>query len=231
MALRRDYHFIRVVMVMVVAILMAVSPSSACSYGLQYSVGDSLWTIPPTPDYFSNWSTSIFFKIGDSLVFDFETGFFNVIQVSKQEYERCTALNPMKMIFRGPAILSLSESGVFYFMCNISNYCILGQKISITVHDCPTHNPSVLSPSPSPSPSPPPVPVVPSVPPKRSPEPPTRDGHTSPGPSPFSTGNTPEVPTVDKSGAFSDRAMFGFVSGSISSMCLVVVLAFYTLLV
>ncbi|XP_015876471.3 cucumber peeling cupredoxin [Ziziphus jujuba] len=211
MAMQRD-QFNRV-MVMILAPLMAslLIPCfcCSCSYsGVQYSVGDTLWTIPPTPDYFSNWSSSIFFAIGDSLVFDFETGRFNLVQVSKPDYDRCTAFNPINIISKGPAILPLKQEGVFYFICNISNYCILGQKISITVHNyCPIHNPPSPSPSPSSSPTPtsfPPaaVPVVPS-----SPSVPA----LSPVPSPISDGNNTEAPLDAKSsGAFANRAKIGF---------------------
>ncbi|XP_010090483.2 cucumber peeling cupredoxin [Morus notabilis] len=148
------------VLIMVVAVVV---PSFGCSSssGLQYSVGDSLWTIPPFPEYFSNWSSSHFFKIGDSLVFDFETGRYDVIQVSSQDYESCNSLNPSKIFYGGPTIIQLHERGVFYFICNFSNYCDLGQKIAITVHDCR----EVYPPSPSPSPSPASTITPPSLPP------------------------------------------------------------------
>ncbi|KAK7833697.1 early nodulin-like protein 1 [Quercus suber] len=86
--------------------------------------------------------------------FDFETGVNNVIQVSRQEYQRCTACNPYKVFNNGPAIVPLNQIGVFYFISNFSNNCALGTKVSVKVHACSDKSPLTPLPSPSPSPSP-----------------------------------------------------------------------------
>lgn len=56
--------------VMLGLVVMAV-PSYGCSpSGVAYSVGVGdpvCWSIPPGPDYYTNWSNSHFFKIGDTL--------------------------------------------------------------------------------------------------------------------------------------------------------------------
>ncbi|CAB4299162.1 unnamed protein product [Prunus armeniaca] len=156
MAVQREFCIILAVMVVVLVV-----PSYGCSQngsgGMRYSVGDTFWAIPPIVDYYSNWSSNHFFKIGDSLVFDFEAGRFNVLQVTKKEYDSCTAYKPLKVFNSGPVNIPLREKGVFYYMCNISNYCSLGQKISIAVNECPCATPSP-SPSSPPRASPPPVP-------------------------------------------------------------------------
>ena len=85
-------------------------------------------------------------------VFDFETGRYDVIQVSKLDYKLCTVWNPIKIFYGGPAIVPLTEPGVFYFVCNFSNYCDLGMRLSVTVHDsCSARKPDPPSPSPSPA--------------------------------------------------------------------------------
>ncbi|KAG2669486.1 hypothetical protein I3843_14G036900 [Carya illinoinensis] len=154
-------------------------PPSACpdSSGVKYQVS-SIWSIPPFPTYYSNWSLSHFFRTGDFLSFDFETGHNDVIQVSRQEYESCTACNPLRVINIGPAIVPLAEKGVFYFISNFSNYCGLGLKVSVWVHGCSEG----LQPTPSPSPSPSPLRVPPSSSP--APTPRTRNGSNSPAPTP-----------------------------------------------
>ncbi|XP_040995191.1 blue copper protein-like [Juglans microcarpa x Juglans regia] len=154
-------------------------PPSACPdcSGVKYQVG-SLWSLPPFPTYYSNWSLSHFFKTGDFLGFDFETGHNDVIQVSRQEYESCTACNPLRVINIGPALVPLAEKGVFYFISNFSNYCGLGLKVSVWVHDCSDG----LQPTPSPSPSPSPLRVPP--PSSPAPAPRTRNGSNSPAPTP-----------------------------------------------
>ncbi|XP_027364632.1 classical arabinogalactan protein 10-like [Abrus precatorius] len=57
----------------------------------------------------------------------------------------------------------MKERGVYFFICSISNYCCLGQKIAISVHERAPENPPPLPPSslsPSPSPSPSQVPIT-----------------------------------------------------------------------
>ncbi|XP_042521315.1 mavicyanin-like [Macadamia integrifolia] len=140
--------------------------------GLQQRVGDSIWSIPAYRDFYTNWSSSQSFQIGDTLVFDFQSDFHNVLQVSRIEYEDCTADNPFQSFWYGPATVPLVQVGVYYFICSVGNYCVLGQKVSVTVH--PT---SPTLPSPPPSPSPPPLPPpptsAPSPPPSPLPPPPT----------------------------------------------------------
>ncbi|KAK2634545.1 hypothetical protein Ddye_029337 [Dipteronia dyeriana] len=130
------------------------------SKGVEYRVGDSVWSIPPYPHFYSDWSSAHLFYMADSLVFDFETELSNLIEVAALDYQKCSANNPIKILISGPATILLKEAGVFYFLCNLSNYCDLGQRISIIVHD-PPHANSPPSPSPSPLPtilSPTPVP-------------------------------------------------------------------------
>lgn len=131
----------------------------------------------------------IFFWL--SLVgFVFETGNNDVIQVPKQEYESCTACSPFKVLNNGPAIVPLTEKGVYYFISNFSNYCALGLKISIKVHDCPRRSQSTPPPSSSP------LPATPSSSPAPSPR--TRGGSNPPVPSP--NGYPPEAAApTDKS--------------------------------
>nr|XP_016507735.1 PREDICTED: mavicyanin-like [Nicotiana tabacum] len=122
------------------------------SYAMQYIVGDSIWTIPPMNNFYTNWSSSQVFFPGDTLYFDFDPELYNVIQVSRREYGLCTANHPYKVYTDGPANITLMEPGVFYYMCSILNYCALGQKLSVTVLQNYSSN---SAPSPN-SPSPPP---------------------------------------------------------------------------
>jgi hypothetical protein len=75
MAALRSEAFIvlDVVMVMVVAHFFGSAYGcwsgcpTACPPGVQYSVGDSVWSIPPTPHFYTRWSSSKTFRTGDSL--------------------------------------------------------------------------------------------------------------------------------------------------------------------
>ncbi|XP_062174664.1 early nodulin-like protein 3, partial [Alnus glutinosa] len=130
--------------------------------------------------------------------FGFETGNNDVIQVSRQEYESCTACNPIKVLNIGPAILPLTEKGVYYFISNFSNYCALGLKISVKVHNCPKRSQPIPSPSLSlllapPSSSP-------------APSPRTRGGSNPPVPSP--NGYPPEAGAPSKKSIASTLSKF-----------------------
>ncbi|XP_057789256.1 mavicyanin-like [Salvia miltiorrhiza] len=103
------------------------------SEALQHRVGDSIWSIPPTINFYKNWSSSYTFHTGDSLYFDFDSGLYNVLQVSRGEFDRCTGDEPYNAAYDGPATIPLPLKGVSYYICNVSNYCALGQKVWIIV--------------------------------------------------------------------------------------------------
>ncbi|XP_020243259.1 umecyanin-like [Asparagus officinalis] len=100
---------------------------------IDHIVGNSVWSIPPSNDFYSNWSDNKTFYVGDTLVFRFDTGLSDVTQVSRTEFENCTAENVFRRILIGPAEVSLIEQGVYYFICSFGNYCRLGQKLSVPV--------------------------------------------------------------------------------------------------
>lgn len=109
---------------------------------------------------------------------------YNLMQVTALDYQTCKANNPIKVLNSGPATIVLNEQGVFYYVCNLSNYCDLGQKISIIVHDKHSFPPA-------PSPAAPPVEplLAPLFAPSSSPEPSTDDWNApdSPPPAPLSS--------------------------------------------
>ena len=155
--------------------------------------------------------------------FEFERGYNDVIQVSRQEYERCTGCNPYKVLKDGPAIVPLTQKGVFYFISNFSNYCALGLKVSVKVHECSTRSPQTPLPSPSP------LPIPPSSPPTQPPV--TRNGSNpsvpdiSPAPSPYAYSPQAGAPTyksmasaLRRFGTSSPDILFGWAFG----FCLVV---------
>lgn len=59
------------VLVVVAALFGCTSACPSCPPGcppaVRYRVGDSIWSIAPSPNYYNNWSSSHFFRTGDSL--------------------------------------------------------------------------------------------------------------------------------------------------------------------
>ncbi|CAL1406514.1 unnamed protein product [Linum trigynum] len=165
--------------------------------GFRYTVGDSIWSIPPTSDFYSHWSSAHAFYVGDSLAFQFATELFNVVQVLRHDFEGCIANAPLQVFTIGPAVVELSHTGVFYYICNVSNYCDLGLRVAVVVHQRPPAAPPLIIPS-SPAPLPPattaphppasPLPLTPASPsPPRFSPPPSPVPHHAPisQPSPY----------------------------------------------
>ncbi|CAI0549665.1 unnamed protein product [Linum tenue] len=155
--LPKRHHGITLAIVAATLLLGAAS-------GFRYTVGDSIWSIPPTSDFYSRWSSAHAFYVGDSLAFQFATELFNVVQVLRHDFESCIANAPLQVFTIGPAVVELSHAGVFYYICNVSNYCDLGLRLAVVVHQRPPAAPPLIIPSSPASPprfSPPPPPPVP----------------------------------------------------------------------
>ncbi|CAN4126367.1 unnamed protein product [Withania somnifera] len=145
MKMQNEYHIL-----VTLALLLFLVILHHQSYAMQHLVGDSIWTIPPTNNFYTNWSTSQVFLPGDTLYFEFDPEFYNVMQVSRREYGYCTANQPYKVFSDAPVNITLMEPGVFYYICTILNYCALGQKFSVTVLRNSSGNSAPLQ-TPSPS--------------------------------------------------------------------------------
>ncbi|KAL6989178.1 hypothetical protein U1Q18_014930, partial [Sarracenia purpurea var. burkii] len=74
--------------------------------------------------------------------FDFDSELHDVMQVSRRDYESCASKHPFKSFAAGPATFPLMERGVFYFICSVSNYCALGQRLDVAVHRRSSHSAS-----------------------------------------------------------------------------------------
>jgi hypothetical protein len=66
-------------------------------------------------------------------VFRFQIGFYDVVQVSRREYEDCTTDDPYNNFRVPPAVVPLDYKGVRYYVCSVGNYCKLGLKFHVTI--------------------------------------------------------------------------------------------------
>ncbi|OAY81443.1 Blue copper protein [Ananas comosus] len=132
-----------------VTIFLLIRPSLAHNH----IVGGSIWSIPLAADLYGNWAHNISFEVGDTLVFRFEMGLYDVVEVSQSEFEHCTAEKPFRAFLVGPAELHLDEGGMRYFICSVGNYCFLGMKLPVSVQSLQPPPPGGSS-SPIPSPVP-----------------------------------------------------------------------------
>ncbi|XP_057967020.1 mavicyanin [Malania oleifera] len=99
--------------------------------GATYTVGDSYgWTLFINS---SNWAQGKEFHVGDILVFNYEKGFHNVMQVNTTAYEHCIKDPNMGLFTSGGDSLPLAEVGQMSYICGVDDHCENGQKLSINV--------------------------------------------------------------------------------------------------
>ncbi|XP_044478916.1 mavicyanin-like [Mangifera indica] len=110
-----------------------------------YDVGDTAgWTTKDMPDY-KKWADDKDFKVGDTLVFKYNQEMHDVMQVSKADFEACSAKSPIAKYTTGADKVTLKEPGKTYFLCSFPGHCEKGQKVEIEVEgtaDGPAAGPS-----------------------------------------------------------------------------------------
>ncbi|QCE08356.1 Cupredoxin [Vigna unguiculata] len=146
----------RVVALFIVMAILQVSDAAV------YKVGDSAgWTTLGKIDY-KKWAATKNFQIGDTIIFEYNDKFHNVMRVTHAMYKSCNASSPIATFTTGNDSIDISTHGHHFFFCGVPGHCEAGQKVDINVlkvsADAPT--PSALasptfqaSNGPAPSPS------------------------------------------------------------------------------
>ncbi|OMP05065.1 Plastocyanin-like protein [Corchorus olitorius] len=117
------------------------------SLGAVHKVGDSTgWTSMGNIDY-AKWASTRTFHVGDSLHFEYNSQFHNVMQVTHPDFQSCKGTSAIASYTSGSDSVTLKRPGHFYFLCGVPGHCQAGQKVDILVV------PSSIDPSQSPSPS------------------------------------------------------------------------------
>ncbi|XP_009761916.1 mavicyanin-like [Nicotiana tabacum] len=130
--------------------------------GEVYKVGDSTgWTDIGHFDY-KSWSASKNFRVGDSIVFEYNKQFHNVVRVTHKNFDACNAATTYSTFNTGNDTFVIRRPGHFYFICSFPGHCQNGQKVDIRVPK-PTKSSSSPSSSPSSKPNSPLEPVTPSA--------------------------------------------------------------------
>ncbi|CAA6659158.1 unnamed protein product [Spirodela intermedia] len=98
-----------------VAFLGLAAPSAATVH----KVGDAAgWTIMGNVDY-AAWAASRTFRVGDTIVFTYNSNFHNVLEVNKVGFGKCSAAAPIATYTTGNDSIVLKSSGHQYFLCGI----------------------------------------------------------------------------------------------------------------
>ncbi|XP_027768627.1 mavicyanin-like [Solanum pennellii] len=105
-----------------------------------YEVGDSWgWTFNYN---YEQWAASKHFQFGDVLIFNYDPKLHNVMQVNINDYNSCTASNPIATFNSGSDSISLdTPDGDYFFISGIPGDCASGLKLHIKVSQTATTTP------------------------------------------------------------------------------------------
>lgn len=121
----------------------------------EYLVGGktNAWEIPSSQaDFLNQWAEASRFRIGDYLVWKYDSLKDSVLQVSKEDYVSCNTSNPIEEYKDGETKVKLDRSGPFYFVSGVEGHCEKGQKLIVVVLS-PRHKNRYMGVSPAPSPA------------------------------------------------------------------------------
>ncbi|KAL6498938.1 hypothetical protein OROHE_026445 [Orobanche hederae] len=106
-----------------------------------YKVGDDAgWDIMGDGVY-KEWALSKIFKIGDTIVFEYDPGFHSVLQVSQSNFYSCNTATPVSTYTTGNDSIVVNNSGHYYYICGVMGHCEAGQQVEIVVTD--SHKPAI----------------------------------------------------------------------------------------
>ncbi|KAL1217529.1 Early nodulin-like protein 10 [Cardamine amara subsp. amara] len=105
----------------------------------------NIWKVSESRDETLNqWSSRTRFKIGDSLLWKYNAENDSVLQVRKNDYEKCDRSEPIRGYKDGHTKIELKRSGPFYFISGEEGHCQRGEKLLVLVLS-PNHNKSVAA--------------------------------------------------------------------------------------
>ncbi|XVF24749.1 hypothetical protein REPUB_Repub13aG0153800 [Reevesia pubescens] len=136
---------------MLLIMMMIIVVLCGLSMAIDYNVGGSAgWTIPVSDLDYKDWAASRKFFVGDTLVFNYNKQYHNVMQVKVEDFKSCNTESPIARYGKGSDAIRLDSSGEYYFICGYPGHCQPGQKLHITVNSAaspPSHAPSTLPPN------------------------------------------------------------------------------------
>ncbi|KAJ3705079.1 hypothetical protein LUZ61_008784 [Rhynchospora tenuis] len=120
--------------VVLVAIAEVATAEKTCSICTVGAPGGS-WNLQTN---LTRWAESNIFYPGDIILFNYDSSQHNVLEVTKTDFDSCTATNPIAAHTDGSGVINLSAVGTRYFICGFNGHCAAGQKVQINVFTSPT---------------------------------------------------------------------------------------------
>ncbi|TKY51133.1 Mavicyanin protein [Spatholobus suberectus] len=114
-------------------VLLIVMAIVRVSFAAVYKVGGSAgWTTLGNIDY-KKWAATKNFQIGDTIIFEYNTKFHNVMRVTHAMYKSCNASSPIATFSTGNDSINITNHGHHFFFCGVPGHCQAGQKFDINV--------------------------------------------------------------------------------------------------
>ncbi|OAY53591.1 early nodulin-like protein 3 [Manihot esculenta] len=143
-------HFLRVAtssLLLMITLFLSLSEAKEIIIGGKTDA----WKIPSSQsDSLNKWAESSRFRIGDTLVWKYDSEKDSVLQVTREAYLSCNISNPIEEYKDGNTKVKLDRSGPFYFISGAEGHCVKGQKMIVVVLS-PRHRYTDISPAPSPA--------------------------------------------------------------------------------
>ncbi|KAL1541723.1 mavicyanin-like [Salvia divinorum] len=130
---------------MIYFLVLMVMICESCNGGIVHKVGESSgWTtLNITSSYYNSWSTSKNFQVGDTILFEYNKEFHNVVRVTHKNFNACNSTAPYASWATGNDSFPITKQGHYYFICGLHGHCRAGQRVDIrVVQRTPSQGPS-----------------------------------------------------------------------------------------
>ncbi|KAI5387537.1 early nodulin-like protein 1 [Lathyrus oleraceus] len=97
--------------------------------------GQKGWSVQGDTSFnpFNQWAEKSRFQVGDSLVFNYQTGQDSVFYVKSEDYASCNTASPYAEFSGGHTVFKLNQSGPHFFISGNKDNCVKNEKIKIIV--------------------------------------------------------------------------------------------------
>ncbi|XP_047050793.1 mavicyanin-like [Lolium rigidum] len=116
---------------LVIALTLAVLGTAL---GASYTVGAPRGSWDTQTNYVQ-WTSNLKFRAGDQMLFRYSRAAHNVVEVSKADYDACSASSPIASFQTGNDIVPLTAAGSRYFICGVPGHCDAGMKVRIDIEE------------------------------------------------------------------------------------------------
>ncbi|XP_027345871.1 early nodulin-like protein 3 [Abrus precatorius] len=97
--------------------------------------GQKGWSVPSDSNFnpFNQWAEKSRFQIGDSLVFNYQSGQDSVLYVKSEDYASCNTGSPYAKYSDGHTVFKLNQSGPHFFISGNKDNCQKNEKLTVIV--------------------------------------------------------------------------------------------------